>query len=79
MNRLPIEAYATPSYRKCECCGRVQDIYYHMAVKDADTGTLLIGSFDLCERCGTELAKITKQNLHDVTGEKIVLNIEPEI
>lgn len=60
-DRLPIEIYSRPVYRKCECCGRVQDIYFHMVVRDAASGKLLIGSFDLCASCGKELALITDQ------------------
>ena len=82
-DRLPIEIYSRPVYKKCECCGRVQDIYFHMVVRDAATGILLIGSFDLCAACGKELAQITDQSLEreeaETSGPKttqIVRNID---
>ncbi|MFD1441688.1 hypothetical protein [Lacticaseibacillus hegangensis] len=78
--RLPIEAYSKPIYRKCECCGRVQDIFYHMTVRDAASGKLLVGSFDLCETCGIELAQITDQKLTDeVVLQRFDLGRDEEI
>lgn len=79
--RLPIEVYAKPVYKKCECCGRVQDVFYHMVVRDATTGLLLVGSFDLCAACGKELAQITNQAIEntDAPTEKPAAEATPAV
>lgn len=55
---LPIELYKRPVYKKCESCGRVQNIFYHVTILDAATGDSIVGSLDLCRDCGNNLAKI---------------------
>lgn len=64
---LPIFAYAQPVYRKCECCGRVRDIYYRLHVMDPQDTTLLVGSIELCEPCGEKMGSITDQTLKKET------------
>ncbi|POE40584.1 hypothetical protein ACX51_12585 [Lacticaseibacillus paracasei] len=61
---LPILQYAQPNYKRCECCGRTRDIYYHMNVLDpTNNGQLLIGGFELCEKCALKLGSITSQEV----------------
>ncbi len=55
---LKIESFANTSYRKCECCGRPKDIYFRFNVKDADTASMLVGSFELCKDCGQQIGAI---------------------
>lgn len=55
---LQITTLAHAVYKKCECCNRVKDIFFKMAVKDAKTGNLLVGDFDLCKNCGQNFGDI---------------------
>lgn len=57
-NSLGITTLAHTVYKKCECCNRVRDIYFKMTVKDAKTGTFLVGDFDLCKSCGQNFGDI---------------------
>lgn len=72
---LPIFAYAQPVYKKCECCGRVRDIYYRMHVMDPKDTNLLVGSIELCEPCGEKLGSITDQKL---AKETVLAKFAPE-
>lgn len=70
MNELiKLETFAQVIYRKCECCGRVRDIFFRANIYDADTGNMLMGSIDLCKNCGENFGKILNQ---EVTTESVV-------
>lgn len=60
---LQITTLAHAVYKKCECCNRVKDIFFKLAVKDAATCNLLVGDFDLCKACG--------QNFGDILNLKV--------
>lgn len=60
---LALESYAQTVYRKCECCKRVRDIFFRLNVKDAATGTMLVGSLELCKDCGKNFGEITSTEL----------------
>jgi hypothetical protein len=64
---MPIQAYAQAIYKKCECCGRVRDVYYHLNVMDPSNPALIIGGFELCETCGLKIGTITSQNTNRET------------
>lgn len=66
---LKISTLAHTIYKKCECCNRVRDIFFKMRVKDAKTGNLLVGDFDLCKTCGQNFGDIL--NI-EVTTENVV-------
>lgn len=57
-NRFTITTLANTIYKKCECCNRVRDIFFKMDVKDAKTGQMLVGDFDLCKSCGENFGDI---------------------
>lgn len=58
INALVIENFAQTSYRKCECCKRVRDIFFRLNVRDAESASMLVGSFELCEQCGKNFGEI---------------------
>lgn len=64
MDAFKIVTFQNPSYKKCESCDRVKDIFYRCEMMDAKTKTMLCGSFDLCNVCG--------ENFADVIGQKVV-------
>lgn len=61
---LKLISFAQTSYRKCECCSRVRDIYFRLNVSDADTGTMLVGSFELCKECGANFGDILNTKIN---------------
>ena len=44
--------------KKCECCGKVQDIYFRAQIFDYENLDLLVGEISLCKSCGKNLNKI---------------------
>ena len=58
MKAMEISTLAHTVYKKCECCGRVKDIYYKLLIKDAKTAQYLVGDFDLCKSCGENIGDI---------------------
>ncbi len=62
-NYMPMESYLNTVYKKCECCGRVRDLYYRMNIKDAETGRLIVGSFELCDECGGNFGQLIGQKV----------------
>lgn len=66
---LRITTLAHTIYKKCECCNRVRDIFFKMMVKDAETGNLLVGDFDLCKSCGQNFGDILSL---DVSTENVI-------
>lgn len=61
--RLNISTLANTVYKKCECCGRVKDIFFKLIVNDSLTGKMLFGDFDLCKNCGENFGDILKIDL----------------
>ena len=55
---LALETFAQTSYRKCDCCKRVRDIYFRLNVKNAEATDLLVGSLELCRDCGQNFGAI---------------------
>lgn len=47
---LVIQPLSQSKYKKCECCKNVRDIYFILMVYDKQK--FLIGSIDLCKKCG---------------------------
>lgn len=58
LKAMQISTLAHTVYKKCECCGRVRDIYFKLYIKDAKTATYLVGDFDLCKTCGQNIGDI---------------------
>lgn len=56
--QLNMITLAQASYKKCECCGRVKDIYFKLNVFDSKTSSMLVGDFDLCKFCGENIGDI---------------------
>lgn len=68
-DRLDIITLANTVYKKCECCGRVRDIYFKLNVHDSQTGNMLVGDFDLCKTCGENFSDILQI---EVSTENVV-------
>lgn len=66
---IKLETFAQAAYHKCECCSRVRDIFFRANIYDADTGDMLVGSFELCKTCGENMGKILNQK---ATSESVV-------
>lgn len=64
MSAFKVVTFQNPSYKKCECCDRVKDIFYRVEILDAQTQTMLAGSLDFCKNCG--------ENFADIVGQKVV-------
>lgn len=62
-NALTIENFAQTSYRKCDCCKRVRDIYFRLNIRDAESASMLIGSIELCELCGKNFGEIINKRV----------------
>ena len=45
-------------FKKCECCEKVQELYYEAMIFDYDNPALLVGSIALCKLCGQNLNRI---------------------
>ena len=59
-----------PVLRKCECCGKVQDIYFRALIHDYENPELLVGEFSVCKSCGENLNKIIGNK--EEIGTKII-------
>lgn len=55
VNILPMKK---TNLRKCECCGKVQDIYFKALIHDFENKDILVGEFNLCKSCGQNFNKI---------------------
>lgn len=71
VEQLKIVTFAQTVYKKCECCGRVRDIFFKLNVFDSKTNKMLVGDFDLCKFCGENLGDILKI---DTAAENTVRN-----
>ena len=49
-DHLLIQQLSQSKYKKCECCDNVRDIYFTLMVYDNQK--FLIGTIDLCKKCG---------------------------
>ena len=45
-------------FKKCQCCEKVQDLYYEAMIFDHNNSDLLVGSISLCKLCGQNLSRI---------------------
>lgn len=58
MDKLTITPLAQTVYKKCDCCGRVRDVFFKLIIYDSKTGRMLVGDFSLCKTCGENFSDI---------------------
>lgn len=76
MDKLRIIPLAQPVYKKCECCGRVKDVFFKLNIFDSRTGTMLVGDIDFCKSCGENFSDILHMPLPDL--EHVVMDFKFE-
>lgn len=64
MEGIKIVTFQNPSYKKCECCDRVKDIFFRIEIFDYETKSMLSGSIDMCKTCG--------ENFADYVGHTVI-------
>lgn len=57
-DHFKIVTFQHPTYKKCECCDRVKDLFFRIEILDFETKTMLSGSIDACKSCGENFADI---------------------
>lgn len=67
---IKIELLKYPNLKKCECCERVRDIYYKLAILDYEESDYILGNLNLCKQCGDNFNKILGNK--DKLGEKVL-------
>lgn len=67
---IDINYLAKPIYQKCNCCNRVQDIYFQANIKNAENKRLIQGTLQLCKSCGENLNTILGNDIP--AGEEII-------
>ena len=70
---ININILARQIYAKCDCCRRVQDIYYQVNIKKINTN-LIQGSLNMCKACGDNLNEILR-NENEI-GDTIIKKFE---
>lgn len=58
MELFKIESFANTIYKKCDCCGRVKDLYFQSTIYSHEFPDRVIGNQRYCKQCGLNLAKI---------------------
>lgn len=67
-----IDTLAARSYKKCGLCGRVRNLFYRMTIKDAKTGSMVVGSLLLCDQCGNNFGDMLGKKLHSEPRPRMV-------
>ncbi|HZW68986.1 MAG TPA: hypothetical protein VFF20_10385 [Pseudogracilibacillus sp.] len=63
LEKLTITPLAQTVYKKCDCCGRVRDVFFKLNVYDSKTARMLVGDFSLCKTCGENFSEILNINV----------------